>query len=532
MAYPHGLENTIRAHDEAFYNWLGTLKVDYGDMGGLLATPRDDHPILRIFAGPSRAFASLVSLLVNTGFVSGNTAEKMQEEAGNFAVLPLPAATIERGKPEIDFEKALPPKTISTAQFDTVNNQWTSHPNPGTYNLTYTVTFWAIKQYTLGYIEEWILSNFGKLGGAANETYLDVAHPAPWSTFKQSLKLDSISDLSELEGENPVYRRVEVSFRMRMLNFHREGSSAEQVFTVEQGTTLLDTDDGTLHPGPSSPDLSSSTDLSGNLFVKYVSDTQIPTQWKKQGSGAAVSSGVMSPAGTTAAALANALKISVTADSDEVDIAHRMLVLDKVLVTPRALLSVAFRYWSEGTTTLNITQRDAASGSAQNREDVYTLPLPPTGGEWKQVHFFTFVARKIFGASISGAGSVAEIHLADISIRHVTTLTTTTATASLQGSNNEFSWTGLTTTQPYLVYVPLITSGGAVSANVSISDDVSVPAFTRLVPATNAHRGVAGIIQPKVSGTTIKVSVPDTLLVLGTTAFLQTYAGDFNGHDI
>lgn len=531
MAYPHGLENTIRVHDESFYNWLGTLKVDYGDMGGLLLTPRDNHPILRIFAGPSRAFASLVSLLVNTGFVSGATAEKMREEAGNFAVLPLPAATIERGKPEIDFEKALPPKPISTAQFDPVNNQWISHPNPGTYTLTYTVTFWAIKQYTLGFIEEWILSNFGKLGGAANETYLDVAHAAPWSTLKQSLKLDSISDLSELEGENPVYRRVEAAFRMRMLNFHREGSSVEQVFSVAQGTTLLDSGDGTNNPTPDDADFTSSTDLSGNLFVKYVSNSQIPTKWKKQGSGASVSGGVMSPTGASASALVDALKISVTDAADEVDIAHRMLVLDSA-TTPRALLSVTFQYWSEGTTTLNITQRDEASGSSQNREDVYTLSLPPTGGAWKQAHFFTFVARKIFGASIAGSGSAAVVHLANISIRHVTTQTTTASTGATVGSNKEFSWTGLTTTQPYLVYLPLTTSGGSVSANVSIADDSSSPAFTRLVPVTNAHRGIAGIMQPKTSGTTLKVSVPDTLSVSGNIAHLQTYAGDFNGHDI
>jgi hypothetical protein len=467
-----------------------------------------------------------VNLLVNTGFVSGDTAAKMRDDAGDFAVLPLPVATIERGSASIATELAPPPASINNAYFDIATNKWVSHDNPGNYNLSYTVTFWAIKQYTINHIEEWLYSQLGKKGAASNEMFLDVKHPTPWGTYKQSLKFESFSDISELEGENPVYRRLEMSVQVRMLHFRPAGTSADPIQMVVQDTTNLDPRDGTSWASPGNPDLVAPTDISGNLFIKYVPNAYIPTKWAKEGPTSAVTKAVLAPSDGSRTALENGLQVKVKVTADIVDVAHRLILLDS---NTRALVSVSFQYQADYVTTMRLDQRSTEDGTAS---DVYTLSLPATGLSWKRVQFFAPITENIMGLTVEGRGTAATVHLADINIRHLQSLTTVEASESTVGSNREFTWTGLSDSTAYLVHGQLTPSASETLVNVSVQDDSSAATFTRTLPLSTLHRGVASVIQPKSGGSTVKVIVPTTLTVTSGKLRLQPYGGDFTGHDI
>jgi hypothetical protein len=524
MAAPYSLENTLRVHDEAFYNWLGGLTVDYGNAGGLLSENRDDFPILRIFAGPSRAFASLVNLLVHSGFVSGDTAAKMRERASDFSVLPLPMATIERGAPTIDADKSPPPSKISQAYFDTTTGKWVSHENPATYLIPYTVTIWAIKQYTLNHVEEWLFSQIGKLGAAYNELMVDVAHASPWGTQKQGLKFQSLTDVSELEGENPPYRRIELSFEMRMLHFRSSGASSDQIQTLTQDNLNLSDGHGVSVLPPTTPDIFGPSDQTGNLFVKYVSDKNIPTKWMKEGA-ATVSKALIAPQGSPAWYKDSGLFLTVNASSDVVDVAHRLLLLDD---DGHALVSVAFEYLADGPSRLVV---DSRAASDQAASFVYGLDLPTTS-QWKRVHFFVPITAKILGVTVEGTGTAASVSLAGIEIRHLKSLPKTAGTRTDVGASVEFAWSSLTASTPCVLYGILNASDPASDASVTFFDSDTNSILSRVVPVTTTSRGVAAIMQPRAGGTTLKASIPKTLSVKDDLMYLFEYRGSFRGHEL
>jgi hypothetical protein len=523
MAAPFGLESTIRVHDEAFYTWLGTLKVDYGDAGGLLTTAQNNFPILRTFAGPQRAYASVTDLLVRQGFVSGDTAQKMRDEADNFAVLPLPIATIERGQPAIDTERATPPKSISTAYFNTTTATWESHENPTVYTLPYTVTFWCIKQYTMNYILEFLYSQFGNLGSASTERFLTVSHAEPWQAYPQALKFEGTSDMTEVEGENPAYRRFEATFNLRMLHFRpkEDSSYGDQTLYPSQDFFSGDTSDGvdtTIPTDAALAEVSTSSDLSGNLFTFYV---RRMSDWAV-GGNAKVARGTMGQRNSHGEL--ESLQIKVTESTDVADIATRVIGLD---ADGKGLLSISFRYQATEAVKLDVSEKTAITDTFSK---AYTLDLPKAEA-WTQVHFYTYLTEKMFSLTVEGAGNASTVTLDNVNIKHVRSKTKTTASGTDAGGYTTYTWSGLDDSQAYLVVLPITrNAASAVTGVLAIQDDSSTPPNTRNIPIAQAFSGAAGIIQPRAGGSTVLAFHADT--ITAGTPYLQPYNGFFDGHEI
>lgn len=70
MAYPHTLEDTLRAHDQAIVNWLDGLRVDYNTAGGvLLGRSVGDASIVIVRSGSNQ---TITGTLPNTGIIPGS----------------------------------------------------------------------------------------------------------------------------------------------------------------------------------------------------------------------------------------------------------------------------------------------------------------------------------------------------------------------------------------------------------------------------------------------------------------------------
>ena len=177
MAVPHTYDDYLRIHDAAFYNWLGTLLVDYGDVAGVT---RNQQPILRVMTTPQRAMAEVVDFLVSQGWIEGTDAADMRKKAEqNFTVLPMPFCSFLREEPQLDPQLQGAVKTIRRRFFNCDIGQWEYHPWPKHHRIGYNVTFRSHKKFTDAYMREFIYGQLGGKGKNENETYIPVVHKAP-----------------------------------------------------------------------------------------------------------------------------------------------------------------------------------------------------------------------------------------------------------------------------------------------------------------------------------------------------------------
>ncbi len=520
MSLPHSYEDMVRRHDQAFFNWLGGLHVDYGTpatldpnfpVSGVWPT-RLNFPILRVMASPSRAFAPLVNLLVSQGWISGADAATL---ANDIAVLPLPVATIERGDPEIDPTSTSVPKAFRRSRFNQETQLWESHRWPGVYYTPYRVTFWCAKRYTEAFLREWIMSQLGRLGVADSEVLIQVDHRDPWNKQWQNLRFEGLSDLSDLEGDAQRMLRFEASFRLRTLHMRPDVATSDYLNAVQAPQTFLQSGDGSdTDAFDRDADLSNAPSISDNLFTPYYTTAQdIAAKWPRTG-GATVRRSPIAPADGK---VEDTLELSVRAVTDGVGIVNKPVFLTAASPDNYALLSVAMRYRATAEVSLRIEERTGVTPAVWT--PVRSVVLAERTA-WTDFQFFTLLDQPIFGLDLLGQAIASTVHLTDVSVRHVYAQPRISATGSSLGYNGGtlFTWNGLPTHQSYLlVVVPSAFSG---TWSVRIEDDESSPnnVITRLFNAA-AERGLVELIQPKASS--IGVTLPS-----GFTAadlYLQPY---------
>jgi hypothetical protein len=210
MSTPHTLGNSLRAHDIAIMTWLTGLRVDYGNCGGLFTSQKDNVPIISIFATPDRAFAEVREQLLKQSWIE----QSVYDQLGTEATIPMPAVTVWRGDPIQDPTLAGVPKALRDDQ-QAADGSTKVYQFPGHYRTDYFAEFWCIRRYTDDFIREWHLSQFGTLGCGMDERLIPVVHPNPFGTINQSLKLTSMSDMSENEGTEAGYKRVQCMYSLR-----------------------------------------------------------------------------------------------------------------------------------------------------------------------------------------------------------------------------------------------------------------------------------------------------------------------------
>jgi len=525
MPAPGMYEDSIRKHDVALYTWLGGLVLDYGK-GSVFRTR--NMPILRVFASPSRAWAKLVNLLVNQQFVSGADAAAMRANTGDFAVLPLPVATIEAGEPAPDPELAGVPKVLRNKYLNPVTGQWEFHRYPAHYRCDYTVTIWTLKRYTSNYVKEWVMGKLGDKGLAQDEFLLPVIHDAPWGTIYQKCQFTGSSDLSNLEGADARYFRTSFSFSLRMWLMR---PMLETHYPVERiGLTLVD-----LHPAFG--ELSDSGLVffddpldkeTENLFYFPFTDSQIAANWTKAGS-ATVARGKIAPdnwdSKHNTLLLHDTIKIEVTAQSDTVELLER-------LASPadddgRTIISTSFNYRANGNVELELRQKNPGTGVTTSADSL----ILPTSMHWQQVHRFALVDEALFSLHVAGVPNQAQqtAYLNRVDVRAVSPQTRLTPSGPTPvGQDQKYAWTGLTAGKAYLMVVAITGTSGGINTVIAEDDDTT-PVYTDSQVVDSAiHRGAVFLIQP--AGTTLSMLVPTTATVANI--YVQRYYGSYKGHTI
>ena len=439
MSSPFSLEDTLRRHDMALYEWLGGFTVDYGanrDLHELTPVDRNALPVLRVFSTPDRVTASVVDLLTKTGWVAGTdvtllaaNAKALREHASkNFSILPLPVVTIVRNDPTPNPPDSGVPKVFRRQRFSQTGQTWEQHRWPGAYETTYAITFWCLKRYTEVFFREWVYSKLGNVGVAESEALVPVVHAEPWGTIPQRLVFEGSSDLSDLEGEEPRYMRFEYTFRLRTWHFRPIAATTSYVHDLAVGerpvvTGELSEDLDEANP-PTAP-------VSLNLFSIYLPASRIPTHWPKLGNAT-----VKIAAGGNSR---GPLRLTVKDSTDEVMVSNRAVPLDN---QGRAVLSLAALYRSSSPVNVAIASRDPAIEPVvwiPNRRFVLPTRITPT-----TFQFFTLIAQPIFSATVQGQGTDAITYLSDVSLVHVRTQTRTLPDSSTpSGPDTIHSWSSL-----------------------------------------------------------------------------------------
>lgn len=495
MATPWSLENTYRAHDSAVYDWLGGCRVDYDSISGKALK---NQPILRVFATRQRLVATVVDLLVYQDWISGATAAQMKQNAeDNFAVLPLPVASITRGDLLVDPDHTGVPKTLRRGRFNQATGMWETHAWPGAWEVPYTITFWSIKRYTEAFIREWILSQVGKVGMGSNEVLISVKHAQPWGTKNQALRFDGTTDQSELEGNEQRWIRFEASFVLKMLHFRPAIASFDFVAAVEEPIYLSGLADNVLRDPlsgtPDDPDTRAGQ-VSGNLFQPYTEDPKrIDEEWPV-GGAATVKASTASPDGTPPD---DFLEIQATARADVVDLVNRAVYLPSQ--PSRAVLQVAFEYLSDRDFRVNVSQHSGASSTpVWSSARLLTLAAAPT--TWTRCQLFTLLTQQIFDVSIEGPGGtqVATIRIGQVDVRQAFTPgVTLTPTSGTGFSGTKYVFLGLTKYVSYLIVVaPTVLGSG--QWTIRAEDDQAAPGVVRKrVFDEVTEKGYVELMSPK-----------------------------------
>lgn len=510
MSVTYSLEDTLRRHDMAVYEWLGALRMDYGidkDVNELLPVDRNNIPVLRVLAGPDRVVAKTVELLVTTGWIAGNdpslvlaSAAALRERAKeNFAVLPLPLISIERQDPVPALPDSGVPKVFGRQSFSQASQSWERHQWPGAYETTYRVVFWCAKRYSEVFFREWVYSKLGNIGLGESEALIPVVHEAPWGTIQQRLVFDGSDDESELEGEKNRYFRYGYSFRLRTWHFKKPLGTTSYVHDIAIEERPLRTNESSLDTVSSAPAVAA---VSLNLFSFYLTSNLVPTQWPRAGN-------------STVMRLENPERMRVTcsATTDEVLLSNRALPLD---LQGRAIMSIAFDYTSTAPTRVLVASRDPGiepvSWITNRRFDLPTKTRP------SRAQFFALLKQPIFSVTATGGGTPATLYLSNISIRHVRTINRTVPASSAPGGGGTVhAWTGLAS-RAYLVVVSLAT--GAASGTVLVGSD-SYP----VNPALQV--GLVALVTPN---GTLNVTVPSA--VTTDDVYVIPYGGAWRGTDV
>jgi hypothetical protein len=467
MTRPHSHESSIRVHDEAVSDWLGNLRVDYGTV---LGEPRNNLPIIRVFAAPERAYSAVVDTLVRTGWIPGATDAERRANAGEIPVLPLPLVTIERKDllPELDIANV--PFHFRKREFDLETQMWVTHPHPGSWRQNYTLTFWAHKQYTMAFCQEWILSQLGaRRGHIQAETMIPVNHRAPWGVINQQFRWEGFSDQSEIpaqgefSGADQRWIRLSADFSLRFLFFHKASASHRPIVHIEWyecSPTFADAI--TMDPGVCTL---WTQQVSSNLFRIDMQPRRIPTLWPTLGD-ATVQAGTWSPNGVSV----NGLRFGLLTPADEADVNSRSLSLDD---HGRAILSVSYEYLTDAAFALNVAQRSGASPVVWTNADRFVgEPGFERSGSlrWQRVHFFALLTQPIYDISVWGLGEPggvrSDTHVHDVDIRHVRSYAPTPPDGSIVYADfTKYNWVGLDS-HGYLVVVERAPTGGVGAINV------------------------------------------------------------------
>jgi len=498
MSDIHAHEDALRVHDTAFYAWFEDLLIDYGDLAG---KSKNQTPILRVFASPSRPFARIADTLVSRGFVDAATADKLLESANasnDISVLPLPMLTLMRGDTRPDTELSGVPKRyrkLPSRNAGYASSQW-----PGMYLTDYTATVWCAKRYTEAYIKEWLFSKLGNLGANEAEAFLPVTHREPFGVMHQRLRFEGSSDNSDLEGDEPRWIRFDLTFTLRTLVFRKVTPGADPVYTIIQsGYEITTQEDGTpvCYPGGDSP-----STLSSNLF-RYPTNGYMKTHWPVEGKAKVVWTDT-------------AMKATLGAVNDFVPLV--IAALDR-RTDGVGVVSIAINYNASLPFRISVLGNDPVADTPFALQFSRLVPA----GEGI-LHLFAIANAPQYQVRLEGVGTVPHaVTLRSIDVRNVKPLNSFDNLSIVPGDPVDLRWTGLARV-PYLLIVSLTSTSGA--QTITARDDVSAAEHTQQAMVDASHSlGVVFLMQPL--SDSLALSLPPGVAIASATAV--GYAAHYDG---
>ena len=520
MASPFTFDDTLRRHDKAVMKWLRTLLVSYKfKQPDGSQFDKTNHPIFSVFASPTRMGEEVYKQLMKENLVNSIP------EGKKFPVPVLPIAGVQRSVPQIDPEWTSLAHTFVT-HFDETTGQYIKYQWPNHYRTEYTITFLSKTNRMMNYIIEWVASQFGVLGAAQTERFLNVDHPQPFGTANQSFKLVGGSDLSEFEGDDQVFKRVQYTFSLRTWVIRPSIGTAEVVEAPDLGQ--VSAIDGNAVDGESAA-------LTANLFAPpwRTIPSQYPTRWPTEGT-ASVRSGVqLTTPYVRQPNLANHFTLTI-GDADGVDMVR--LVERPYGNTSPALFSVEFDYASDQAVTLLGRQRDTSGTDLDETDDVinpaYRYDLPATQrfpALLFHAHRFIYITDQTIQVLLASTGTASTVILKDIKLQRVLTTTDTAPSGGATlGGITLWTWSGLDSAQPYLIHASITTTGGA-DATATVRDSSTVPVNSRSETINDTRQsGFVLLTQPRDG--TLQLEVPATITLANVQA--RKYDGHYAGNEV
>jgi hypothetical protein len=540
MSSPYSVESSIRVHDEAIYNWLQDLHVDYGIVAG---QDRTDTPILTVFASPDRAFATVYDMVTKNGFIAPGTSDDDTRANidGILKVLPLPIASIERLEPiplrELNNATAKDPRSY----FDPTTGQWISWSAPTVYQCDYAITFWSLKHSTDVFIRDWVYGQLGVIGSGNYETFIPVQHNPAIGVSNQSLKLVGSTNLSYLEGLNQRYIRTRFVFSLRMLIFKNlpsdiapsmeflgnatgafAGMNAAQPVLNLGLTVTIPKGDGVVTYSEDAVDtLAVAGTYTGNLY-RYNGNLYYP--WNLYGNATAVYSQLY-PSGVSVTPSARySLQGTLGSVSDAVEIITTPVLQE---TDGTALVLFYFYYTSNQPVLFNVNNVDTTSLA---RTTALSTLLPSTSGAWQRMRVYAVVTSSLMSAGFYGSATQTTFAIARGDVRQKSWYAVTpsyTPAVTTVGANTVYTFT-VPAGAPYLATVRL-TSAMLTDFNVIVSNSVSSATYTKTnVVKAGTTVGAVYMVQP--AATTFTVTVPTAVAVASVTA--KGYSGPYYPSDL
>ena len=189
MAQPFILGNTLRHHDQAIYDWLERLPIDYGIVEGKAFTAKS---LLRVYSSPDKAFATMHDVLVRKNWIANST------DTDKFKSVPLPFCSIHRVDWGVAAERGSFPNKVIKENPET--GARAVYPFPTPIFINYAIDFWARKNFTIAHISEWLLHQHGQPGWRADEFGIKIIYDDPWGELFIPAHVDGHTDNSDIEG--------------------------------------------------------------------------------------------------------------------------------------------------------------------------------------------------------------------------------------------------------------------------------------------------------------------------------------------
>ncbi len=528
MALPHTADDAIRIHDIAIFDWLESLKFHYPEIPNPVDATRviaakQDFPIIRVMASPSRAYASIIDTLIWQNWIPETDGQAMRDLASdNLAVLPLPACSIQRSDPRPDTDLSNPAFVWQKGFFNCDTGQWDYYRWPKSWLTDYTITFWATNVFSKAFWLEWAMAQFGNKGMGVNETVIPVTHQAPFGTINARLQFGGMTDLTELEGDEQRYTRSELTVTLRTWitmpklmdgdiptdgdgcgdGSEDSGGIGQPIFNIQNTYKVNGAEE-------QQSIIYQTCNLWHGLLREW-SPYDFCRDWPVEGNGAIVTSDKVE------------FEIAVAETTDRVQLWGLPTQPD-----PLSIVGFSFDYDLDAPMTLEVEQLDGTTEGATPEPVFSTTIVKEIDGRF---HQFFLTNKNVVSAYLKGTGNNPKpqsMQLTQPDLRIVSVLPRIIGTKIVGAPESKFEFYNL----PETAYLVILKFSGTPSGpyTVRLENDITTPDYVTSAVVNSAVNTVGVVLMNQPKSDSLSLIVDNNIVI--EEVWAQPYEGYYNGHD-